>query len=56
MKRPTNTGHYLKLAREQRGMSQQDVAHRLNLRISLIRDIEQDRFDQKQPVHSPEVI
>lgn len=40
-------GTILKLAREQRGMSQQDVAHRLNLRISLIRDIEQDRFDQK---------
>lgn len=40
-------GTILKMAREQRGMSQQDVAHRLNLRISLIRDIEQDRFDQK---------
>lgn len=40
-------GTILKLARELRGMSQQDVAHRLNLRISLIRDIEQDRFDQK---------
>ena len=40
-------GTILKTAREQRGMSQQDVAHRLNLRISLIRDIEEDRFDQK---------
>nr|WP_321271224.1 cytoskeleton protein RodZ [uncultured Tolumonas sp.] len=40
-------GTILKTAREQRGMSQQDVAHRLNLRIALIRDIEEDRFDQK---------
>lgn len=40
-------GLILKTAREVRGLSQQDVAHRLNLRISLIRDIEQDRFDQK---------
>ncbi|WP_321406697.1 cytoskeleton protein RodZ [Tolumonas auensis] len=40
-------GTILKTAREQRGLSQQDVAHRLNLRISLIRDIEEDRFDQK---------
>jgi cytoskeleton protein RodZ len=40
-------GTILKIAREERGMSQQDVAHRLNLRISLIRDIEEDRFDQK---------
>ena len=40
-------GSLLKAAREQKGLSQQDVAHRLNLRISLIRDIEQDRFDQK---------
>ncbi|MBB6056358.1 cytoskeleton protein RodZ [Tolumonas osonensis] len=40
-------GSILKAAREQKGLSQQDVAHRLNLRISLIRDIEEDRFDQK---------
>lgn len=39
-------GSILKAAREQRGLSQQDVAHRLNLRISLIRDIEQDMFDK----------
>jgi cytoskeleton protein RodZ len=44
---PPTPGTILKLARELRGMSLQDVAHRLNLRISLIRDIEQDRFDQK---------
>ena len=44
---PPTPGTILRLARELRGMSQQEVAHRLNLRISLIRDIEQDRFDQK---------
>lgn len=40
-------GFILKSAREQRGLSQSEVAHRLKLRIALIRDIEQDRFDQK---------
>lgn len=40
-------GSILRAAREQKGLSQHDIAHRLNLRVSLIRDIEQDRFDQK---------
>ena len=40
-------GTILRTAREQKGLSQYDIAHRLNLRVSLIRDIEQDRFDQK---------
>lgn len=40
-------GLLLRMAREHKGLSQHDVAHRLNLRVSLIRDIEQDRFDQK---------
>ena len=40
-------GVILKEARELKGLSQSDVAHRLNLRISLVREIELDRFDQK---------
>ena len=40
-------GLILKMAREKRGLSQSDVANRLNLRLALVRDIEQDRFDQK---------
>lgn len=40
-------GQLLRLAREIRGLSQDEVAARLNLRISLVRDIEQDRFDQR---------
>lgn len=40
-------GLILKNAREQRGLSQADIAKRLNLRLALVRDIEHDRFDQK---------
>lgn len=40
-------GSILKGAREEKGLSQADVAHRLNLRISLVREIELDRFDQQ---------
>ncbi len=40
-------GSILKNAREEKGLSQADVAHRLNLRISLVREIELDRFDQQ---------
>lgn len=40
-------GAILKAARERKGLSQQDVANRLNLRLTLIRDIEEDRFDLK---------
>ncbi len=39
-------GGLLRAGREARGLSQQEVASRLNLRLSLVRDIEQDRFDQ----------
>ncbi|MBQ8706465.1 MAG: helix-turn-helix domain-containing protein [Succinivibrionaceae bacterium] len=39
-------GEILNHAREQLGMSLQDVAGRLNLRASLIRDIEANRFNQ----------
>lgn len=40
-------GKLLREAREARGLSQPEVASRLNLRVSLVRDIEQDRFDQR---------
>lgn len=40
-------GSLLRAGREARGLSQQEVASRLNLRLSLVRDIEQDRFDQR---------
>lgn len=40
-------GQLLREAREQRQLSQAEVAARLNLRVSLIRDLELDRFDQK---------
>lgn len=40
-------GAILKDARQKKGLSQQDIANRLNLRLTLIRDIEADRFDQK---------
>jgi len=40
-------GLMLRNAREQRQLSQGEVAARLNLRVSLIRDLELDRFDQK---------
>lgn len=40
-------GAILKAARERKGLSQQDIANRLNLRLTLIRDIEEDRFDLK---------
>ncbi|WP_409422453.1 RodZ domain-containing protein [Pseudaeromonas sp. ZJS20] len=40
-------GLMLRTAREQRQLSQAEVAARLNLRVSLIRDLELDRFDQK---------
>ncbi|GAA4497711.1 RodZ domain-containing protein [Pseudaeromonas paramecii] len=40
-------GLMLRSAREQRQLSQAEVAARLNLRVSLIRDLELDRFDQK---------
>lgn len=40
-------GEMLREAREARGLSQSEVAARLNLRVSLVRDIELDRFDQQ---------
>lgn len=40
-------GGLLRAGREARGLTQQEVASRLNLRLSLVRDIEQDRFDQR---------
>lgn len=40
-------GSMLRAAREARGMSEQEVADSLKLRLSLVRDIEQDRFDQQ---------
>lgn len=40
-------GALLRAGREARGLTQQEVASRLNLRLSLVRDIEQDRFDQR---------
>lgn len=40
-------GQLLRMAREARGLTQPEVASRLNLRVSLVRDIEEDRFDQR---------
>ncbi len=40
-------GLLLRIAREARGLTQSEVAARLNLRVSLVRDIEDDRFDQR---------
>lgn len=40
-------GSMLRAAREARGMTEQEVADSLKLRLSLVRDIEQDRFDQQ---------
>jgi cytoskeleton protein RodZ len=40
-------GQLLRIAREARGLTQSEVAARLNLRVSLVRDIEDDRFDQR---------
>lgn len=40
-------GQLLRVAREARGLTQPEVASRLNLRVSLVRDIEEDRFDQR---------
>lgn len=39
---PTTTGRRLRQARENMGLSQQDVAKRLCLKVSTIRDIEED--------------
>ena len=44
---PDSPGQLLRMAREARGLTQPDVASRLNLRVSLVRDIEEDRFDQR---------
>ncbi|MDO6704636.1 cytoskeleton protein RodZ [Photobacterium sp. 1_MG-2023] len=41
-------GDILRQAREQLGYSQKDVASRLRLRVSVIDDIEQNRFDEAQ--------
>ncbi|KDM91937.1 cytoskeleton protein RodZ [Photobacterium galatheae] len=41
-------GDMLRQAREQLGYSQKDVASRLRLRVSVIDDIEQNRFDEAQ--------
>lgn len=40
-------GALLQAAREARGLSQQAVAERLNLRLTLVKDFEQDRFDPR---------
>ena len=44
---PDSPGQILRMAREARGLTQPEVASRLNLRVSLVRDIEEDRFDQR---------
>ena len=44
---PDSPGQLLRAAREARGLTQPEVASRLNLRVSLVRDIEEDRFDQR---------
>jgi cytoskeleton protein RodZ len=44
---PDSPGQLLSMAREARGLTQPEVASRLNLRVSLVRDIEEDRFDQR---------
>lgn len=44
---PDSPGQLLRMAREARGLTQPEVAARLNLRVSLVRDIEEDRFDQR---------
>ena len=44
---PDSPGQLLRMAREARGLTQPEVASRLNLRVSLVRDIEEDRFDQR---------
>ena len=44
---PDSPGQLLRAAREVRGLTQPEVASRLNLRVSLVRDIEEDRFDQR---------
>ncbi|WP_318439300.1 cytoskeleton protein RodZ [Photobacterium leiognathi] len=41
-------GDVLRQAREQLGYSQKDIANRLRLRLSVIDDIENNRFDQAQ--------
>lgn len=40
-------GSLLRQGREARGMSQQEVAASLNLRVTLVREIEQDKFDSR---------
>ncbi|MBA6414783.1 DUF4115 domain-containing protein [Colwellia sp. 6M3] len=42
-------GHILKEARELRGLSEQDVANKLNFRIRLVQDIEINVFDRSLP-------
>ncbi|TWX72555.1 RodZ domain-containing protein [Colwellia sp. C1TZA3] len=42
-------GFMLKAAREMRGLSQQQVANKLNFRIGLVEDIEVDKFDCSLP-------
>ena len=44
---PDSPGQLLRMAREARGLTQPEVASRLNLRVSLVRDIDEDRFDQR---------
>ncbi|HIF9092523.1 TPA: cytoskeleton protein RodZ [Photobacterium damselae] len=41
-------GEMLRAAREQLGYSQKDIANRLRLRLSVINDIEDNRFEQAQ--------
>lgn len=41
-------GDMLRQAREQLGYSQEDIAHRLRLRLSVINDIEDNNFEQPQ--------
>jgi len=43
-------GQILAEARESQGLTQQQVADKLNFRISLVEDIENDHFDRKLPV------
>ena len=42
-------GRILKEAREARGLSQQQVAEKLNFRVSLVQNIEVDKFDLTLP-------
>lgn len=42
-------GQILTEARVKRGFSQQDVADKLNFRVSLVSDIEEERFDKSLP-------